>query len=71
MKLHILIDNQPSQTVESLAYEHGLSIYFTLGGKNYLVDTGASGKFMHNMEQLAGNGVCDVANVDFTVISHG
>lgn len=71
MKLHILIDNQPSQTAPELAYEHGLAIYFTVGGKNYLIDTGASGKFMQNMEQLAGNGVCNPTNVDFTIISHG
>ena len=69
MKLHILIDNLPPQEGLELASEHGLSVYFTLDGKNYLVDTGASGKFMHNMEQL--QEVCTPQEVDCVVISHG
>ena len=69
MKLHILIDNLPPQGGLELASEHGLSVYFTLDGKNYIVDTGASGKFMHNMEQL--QGVCTPQEVDYVVISHG
>ena len=69
MKLHILIDNLPPQGCLELANEHGLSVYFTLEGKNYLVDTGASGKFMHNMEQL--QGVCAPDAVDYVIISHG
>ena len=71
MELHILIDNQPHQCNTDIAYEHGLSVYFSSDGKNYLADTGASGKFMHNMELLKGQGICTPAEVDHVIISHG
>ena len=53
MKLHVLIDNLPSQENPALHHEHGLSILLqTPEGKNYLIDTGASGKFIENLEIL-------------------
>lgn len=71
MELHILIDNLPPQETDSLASEHGLSLSFTLEGRNYLVDTGASGKFLQNMEQMHHKGVCMPQDVDAVFISHG
>lgn len=96
MKLHTIIDNQPSTSgvwgnagvpgiTESsgssvaaeapgaaarLAYEHGLCLCFSMDGKNYLVDTGASGAFVGNMELLAENGMCNAEDIDAVFISH-
>ncbi len=81
MKIDVIIDNQaPNQQVgprllrkvgDRLAAEHGLSFHFSLDGKHYLVDTGASGAFIENMEILSGDGVCKVEDVDAVFISHG
>lgn len=73
MILHTIIDNQPSKDTSgtNLQSEHGLCFQFTSDGKNYLVDTGASGAFIGNMETLAGNGVCNVEDIDAVFISHG
>ncbi len=81
MKIDVIIDNQaPNQQVgpqllrkvgDRLAAEHGLSFHFSLDGKHYLVDTGASGAFIENMEMLSGNGVCKVEEIDAVFISHG
>ncbi|MBQ8645324.1 MAG: MBL fold metallo-hydrolase [Bacteroidales bacterium] len=81
MKIDVIIDNQaPNQQVgprllrkvgDRLAAEHGLSFHFSLDGKHYLVDTGASGAFIENMEILSGDGVCNVEEIDAVFISHG
>lgn len=81
MEIDVIIDNQaPNQQVgprllrkvgDRLAAEHGLSFHFSLDGKHYLVDTGASGAFIENMEMLSGDGVCKVEDVDAVFISHG
>ena len=81
MKIDVIIDNQAlNQQVgprllrkvgDRLSAEHGLSFHFSLDGKHYLVDTGASGAFIENMEMLSGNGVCKVEDVDAVFISHG
>ena len=81
MKIDVIIDNQAlSQQVgprllrkvgDRLAAEHGLSFHFSLDGKHYLVDTGASGAFIENMEMLSGDGVCNVEEIDAVFISHG
>ena len=71
MELHVIIDNLPSGKMPQLHSEHGLSFHFSLDGKHYLVDTGASGAFIENMEMLSGDGVCKVEDVDAVFISHG
>lgn len=73
MVLHTIIDNLPAKdaTGAMLQSEHGLCFQFSLDGKNYLVDTGASGAFIGNMEMLSGNGVCNVGDIDAVFISHG
>lgn len=71
MKVHILADNLPLVGNSALANEHGLSLYFELDGRKYLVDTGASGKFLQNMELLSNDGVPHPQDVDAVIISHG
>lgn len=74
MKLHVLIDNLPSQENPALHHEHGLSILLqTPEGKNYLIDTGASGKFIENLEILrqADSSLPSVEEIDAVIISHG
>lgn len=73
MELYTVIDNLPSasensEAAVSLAHEHGLCFFFSMDGKNYLVDTGASGSFIGNMEQM---GLCGSEKVDAVFISHG
>lgn len=73
MELHILIDNLPAENCPELHNEHGLSVYFSLDGKNWLVDTGASGKAFGNMEQLriCNTQICPIEEIDGVFISHG
>ena len=69
MKLHILIDNLPNPANPALQHEHGLCLLLqTPEGKNYLIDTGASGAFVGNMEHM---GLCGMEEVDAVFISHG
>lgn len=65
MEFVILIDNLPE---EPLVHEHGLSILFKSDEKTYLVDTGASGKFLQNLSTL---GLCGAEDIDSVIISHG
>lgn len=69
MKLHVLIDNLPNPANPALQHEHGLCLLLqTPEGKNYLIDTGASGAFVGNMEHM---GLCGMEEVDAVFISHG
>lgn len=74
MKLHVLIDNLPNPENPALQFEHGLSFLLqTPQGKNYLIDTGASGKFLHNLELLREQdpSLPTAAEIDAVIISHG
>ena len=73
MELQILIDNLPCPTDPALQHEHGLSMLLTLGGKHYLIDTGASGKAMENLQTLKENNpnLPSVEEIDTLIISHG
>ena len=74
MKLHVLIDNLPNPANPALQHEHGLSILLqTDEGKNYLTDTGASGKFLENLEILrqADSTLPSAEEIDAVIISHG
>ena len=69
MKLHVIIDNLPNPANPALQHEHGLCLLLqTPEGKNYLIDTGASGAFVGNMEHM---GLCGMEEVDAVFISHG
>jgi len=63
MKATILIDNL---TKGSLVPEWGLSIYIEYNGHKILLDTGASGRFARNAENLG----IDLASVELGVLSH-
>ena len=74
MKLHILIDNLPNQYNPNILYEHGLCMLLQSDeGKNYLIDTGASGKFIENLEILrqTDTSLPTVEEIDAVIISHG
>ncbi|MFA9397843.1 MAG: MBL fold metallo-hydrolase [Clostridiaceae bacterium] len=64
MKIQSLIEN--TRLDKNLISEHGLSLYFELGYKKYLLDTGASGNFIKNAEILN----IDLKNLDAIFISH-
>ena len=65
MKICVLVDNKTGGD-DNLQAEHGLSIWFALNGKNYLVDVGASSLFVENAARLG----IDIADVDVLVLSH-
>ncbi len=46
--------------------EHGLSIYFEMDGCKWMVDCGASGKFLANAEILG----IDLHEIDYLLLSH-
>ncbi|MBP6936136.1 MBL fold metallo-hydrolase [Bacteroides sp.] len=66
MKITVLIDNAPSHVHADLRTEHGLSIYFEVDNRKWLVDVGASGKFAENAEKLGIN----IAEIDYLLLSH-
>ncbi|MBP1619052.1 MAG: hypothetical protein H6Q14_2879 [Bacteroidetes bacterium] len=66
MKISILIDNSPHPENDSMLTEHGLSIYFEIDGCKWMVDCGASGKFLANAEILG----IDLHDVDYLLLSH-
>lgn len=51
---------------DSLETEHGLCVYFETGHSNWLLDTGASDKFIRNAQKLG----VDLTTVDYVFISH-
>lgn len=73
MELHVIIDNLPADDMPQLHSEHGLCLHFAIDGKNYLVDTGASGKALENMDMLYhnGTGVSQAEDIGAVFISHG
>lgn len=65
MKLITLIENTTCRN--SLACEHGLSLYIETGDHRILFDMGQSGSFAENAKKLG----IDLSAVDFAVLSHG
>lgn len=63
MKLTVLIENKAE---ENLLGEHGLCVHVEFNGKQYLLDSGASDRFLHNAWKL---GIA-VKEVDTAVLSH-
>lgn len=61
----MLSDNQKLD--ETLETEHGLCVFLDTGEFKILLDTGASGQFIQNAEQLG----IDVREIDYVFISHG
>ena len=65
MKWTVLSDNRSEDP--RLTTEHGLSIHLETEGLHLLLDTGASGLFVHNAEVLG----IDLSGVDYVFLSHG
>ncbi len=63
MKITALIENKATG---NLIGEHGLAVHIAYNGKQYLLDTGASNKFLNNANQLG----IDLKNIDTAVLSH-
>ncbi len=63
MKLTILVEDKK---MDGFKTEHGLCIHIEDGDNTFLLDTGASGKFIRNAEQLG----IDIAKVKAVFISH-
>jgi len=63
MKTTVLIDNIGSG---ELSGEWGLSLHIDYEGKHFLLDTGASDRFLENARRLG----IDIGDVDFAILSH-
>ncbi len=66
MKITTLIENKLKEG-EDLKIEHGLSLYIEADNKKMLFDTGQSGDFIQNAEDLN----IDLKDLDYVFISHG
>lgn len=64
MRIVSLIEN--ISNCEKYTSEHGLSLYIEYKGKRYIMDTGATGKFIDNAN-IKG---IDLKNIDLVIISH-
>lgn len=65
MEITVLTENTVSR--RDLLAEHGLSVLVEEGGKRILFDTGQSGVYIHNAEQLG----ISLEGLDAIVLSHG
>lgn len=65
MKIITLIENLVYK--QGLVAEHGLSIYIETGNRKILFDTGQSGSFLQNAQQL---GIA-IKDIDSLILSHG
>lgn len=63
MKITALIENKAT---DNFIGEHGLAVHIEYNGNQYLLDTGASNKFLNNANQLG----IDLKNIDTAVLSH-
>lgn len=66
MKITTLIEDHPNSN-KNIKFEHGISCYFEADGISYLFDTGLTGLFLSNFDQLG----IDPNSVQKIVISHG
>lgn len=66
IRITTLIENMPDEEGKLLA-EHGLSLHIEFDGKRILFDTGQTGDFVKNAEDLG----IDLKNLDDIIISHG
>lgn len=66
VKITTLIENSPGEH-KALKTEHGISFFIEKDGHHLLFDTGQSGTFMENAEQLR----VDLKLLEYVVLSHG
>ncbi len=65
MRITTLIENTQDEN-KNLKYEHGLSMFIEMDDCNILFDTGKSGDFIENAENLN----VDIKNTDVLILSH-
>lgn len=65
MKFTVLVEN--TAMGETLAAEHGLSLYIETQTHKILFDMGQSDRFLYNAQQLG----IDLSQVDIAILSHG
>ncbi len=66
VKITTLIENSPGEHL-ALKSEHGISFFIEKDGHQLLFDTGQSGTFIENAEQLR----VDLKGLEYVVLSHG
>lgn len=66
VKITTLIENSPGEH-HALKTEHGISFFIEKDGHNILFDTGQTGTFIENAEQLRKN----LTSLEYVVLSHG
>jgi len=66
LKITTLIENSPGEH-HGLKTEHGISFLIEKDGHKILFDTGQTGTFLENAEQLR----ADLASLEYVVLSHG
>ena len=66
VKITTLIEDNPGENT-ALKNEHGLSFFIEKDDLRILFDTGQSGAFLHNADQMG----VDLSSLDYVVISHG
>ncbi len=66
VKITTLIENSPGEH-HALKTEHGISFFIEKDGHHILFDTGQSGSFIENAEQLR----ADLVSLEYVVLSHG
>ena len=66
VKVTTLIENSPGEHL-ALKTEHGISFFIEKDGHNILFDTGQTGTFIENAEQLR----VDLSSLESVVLSHG
>lgn len=64
LEITSIIENFSSSS--QLSAEHGLSLHIKHGSQNYLVDTGASDKFINNAQKMG----IDLRKLEAVIISH-
>jgi 7,8-dihydropterin-6-yl-methyl-4-(beta-D-ribofuranosyl)aminobenzene 5'-phosphate synthase len=66
LKITTLIENLPDEAGK-LKFEHGFSVFIETADKRILFDTGQTGAFTKNAEDLG----IDLQSVDMVILSHG
>ena len=67
MQYKIIIENNACSYNSNILHEHGFSLYFEVDGKKWLLDCGASSKFIMNCQEM---GIA-VDDIDYLLLSHG
>jgi 7,8-dihydropterin-6-yl-methyl-4-(beta-D-ribofuranosyl)aminobenzene 5'-phosphate synthase len=67
LKLQMLIENEKLKDNPELKKEHGISVLMNVNNQKILLDTGTSGRFIENANQLG----IDIKDIDIVIISHG